>query len=268
LPTQNTTVHSPAEGLYGADRIAPKRWLAAYAVCVIAMVVLTIFVPARFRVLTIGMIYLSLATTVIPLNVTAGVLFMAAGKAMPGLVNWALGSPELKNRVLGSSPENYPVILVALLATLATVMANLADYHVIAWLMRWGKARKLARTKFYETIETWFGQAPFLIVLLINAFAVPFGADRLLAAPRGYNRGKFALAVFLGRFPRYYVVALVGRIMDFTWWQIIVVCVFIALFVFAISKAKRLIIKTKPLAATKASESKAAVCANIPDGEI
>jgi membrane protein YqaA with SNARE-associated domain len=267
LSNRNTTAHSPAEGIYGADRIAPKRWLAAYALYIIAMVVVTVLVPARFRVLTIGVTYLSLATTLIPLNVTAGVLFMASGQAMPGLVKWLLGSQELRDRIFGSAPANLPdPLVVALLATLATVVANLADYHAIAWLMRWGKARKLARTKFYERIETWFGQAPFLIILLINALAVPFGADRLLAAPRGYSRAKFALAVFLGRLPRYYVVALVGRVLDFSWWQIILVCVFIALLVLGISKVKRLIVREKTSAAL-AAKTKAAVAPIVREGE-
>jgi len=260
LPANDTATTFPAERGFGADRIAPKRWLAVYALYILALVVLSIFVPARYRVLTIGLTYLSLATTLLPLNVTAGVLFMASGESMPNMMNWFFGSPALRDRVFGETlPYNFAV--VALLAAMATVMANLADYHAIAWFMRVGKVRRLARTKFYERIAAWFSKAPFFIVLMINLLAVPFGVDRLLAAPRGYHRGKFALAVFLGRFPRYLVVALVGRELKLDWWQIILICVGIGVALFLAHRAKGLIFRRKPSVAPKAAEDAgAAVC--------
>jgi membrane protein YqaA with SNARE-associated domain len=261
LPANDTATTFPAERGFGADRIAPKRWLAVYAIYILALVVLTIFIPARYRVLTIGLTYLSLATTLIPLNVTAGVLFMASGASMPNMLNWLFGSPEASARVFGTTPPDYSPILVALLASMATVMANLADYHAIAWFMRVGKVRRLARTKFYERIAAWFSKAPFFIVLMINLLAVPFGVDRLLAAPRGYHRGKFALAVFLGRFPRYIVVALVGRELKLDWWQIILICVGIGVALFLAHRAKGLIFRKKPSAApAEPKGERAAVC--------
>jgi membrane protein YqaA with SNARE-associated domain len=252
---------------FGADRIAPKRWLALYAVVVVFLVGLTILIPARYRVLSIGCTYLTLATTFIPLNVTAGVLFMASGKAMPDMLNWLVGSPGLRDRIFGTSPENYPVLMVALAATLATVVANLADYHAIAWLMRVGKVRRLAQTKFYGKIAAWFNQAPFIIIFLINALAVPFGADRLLAAPRGYSRPKFAAAVFLGRLPRYYIVALVGQEFKLTWWQIIVICAAIALLAVGIGKIRRLVFRKNPVAPEKPESAPSTVTLMNTDGE-
>jgi membrane protein YqaA with SNARE-associated domain len=258
LPANDTAATPAAERGFGADRIAPKRWLAVYAIYILALVVLTVLIPARYRVLTIGLTYLSLATTLVPLNVTAGVLFMASGESMPNMMNWFFGSPEASARVFGTAPPDYNFIVVALFASMATVMANLADYHAIAWFMRVGKVRRLARTRFYERIAAWFSKAPFFIVLMINLLAVPFGVDRLLAAPRGYHRGKFSLAVFLGRFPRYLVVALVGRELKLDWWQIILICVGIALAVLAVSKGKSMIMKKKPLVAAEGEP--AAVC--------
>lgn len=251
--TQDATKPAPAGQTLGADRIEPKRWLAVYVVIVALMAGLTILLPTQFRMLGAGCTYLLLATTLIPLNVTLAVLFMASRSSVPSVLT----------NVLGPLPAGYPVVIVALAAAVATTIANLADYHVIVWLTRIGKVRKVARTKFYERVSAWFTGAPFFLTFLINALPVPVGVDRLLAAPSGYNRPKFAAATFLGRFPRYWLTAAISENFQFTWWQIILICAGIALLGFLAGKIKRAVFGKKSTAAPTI-ESKAAVCANDP----
>jgi membrane protein YqaA with SNARE-associated domain len=248
---------SPHEQPLGVDRLSPKRWLALYVLYLACIAALTALLPPHFRTLGIGTIYLSLATTFIPLNVSMGVMFMASDTAMPGLVEWVLerfgvteSLPVLLEHVFGATREPHPVWLVALLASLATVAASLADYHALAWLMRLGRVRRLVRTRFYEKIAEWFNQAPFLIVLLINALAIPFAADRVLAVPGAYSRPRYALAVFLGRFPRYYLTALAVGVLKLNWWQIIAVCAGLALIGFLAGKAKRMFSRKPAVAST------------------
>ncbi len=271
MAESSRTDSGAAAGPLGVDRIRPKRWLALYVAYLACLVALTALLPARFRIPGIGVIYLSLATTFIPLNTSIGVMFMASGEAMPGMVEsvtrWFGATeslPVLLERLFGATREPYPLYLTALLASLATVTANLADYHALAWLMRLGRVRRLARTRFYERIAAWFNQAPFLIVLMINAFAIPFAADRLLAVPRGYSRPRYALAVFLGRYPRYYLTALAADLLKLNWWQIILVCGGIALAGIVIGRVRRAFSKKPPAPSTVDASEEAAVCSSEP----
>lgn len=99
------------------------------------------------------------------------------------------------------------VLLVALLATLATVVANLTEYHLLAWLLRFRVGARIRRTRLVEWAVRWFERAPFQILTLVAFIPIPIDAVRWLAILQHYSRVRFAGAYLLGRGPRYLIFA-------------------------------------------------------------
>jgi membrane protein YqaA with SNARE-associated domain len=106
----------------------------------------------------------------------------------------------------GYAPVETPwarVLVVTLFCTTGTVIANLTEYHLLAYLCRLGLGKRVRRTRLYGWAIRWFDHAPFQFLTLIAFVPLPVDAVRWLAVLRGYSRRRFALAYFIGRGPRY-----------------------------------------------------------------
>lgn len=147
--------------------------------------------------------YLALCNTFVPLP-TAWIVLLAASNEY-ALVE----QPALR------------ILLVALLATVATVIANLNEYHVLAWVFHRGWGRRLRRTRVYTRAVGWFDRAPFQLLALIAFVPVPIDAVRWLAVLRGYSRVRFALAYAVGRGPRYVLFAWLAALLHLSARQIL-----------------------------------------------
>jgi len=102
------------------------------------------------------------------------------------------------------------VLVVASASALATVMANLNEYHVLCVLLRHRLGRRVRRTRIYQRAIRWFDEAPFLTLVLAALIPIPIDAIRWLAILRRYSRVRFGLAYFVGRLSRYGLLALVA----------------------------------------------------------
>ncbi len=93
--------------------------------------------------------------------------------------------------------------LVSGLAALATVVANLTEYHLMVYLLGWGLGRRARRAAAYTWAVRHFDRAPFQLLTLVAFVPIPVDAVRWLAILRGYCRVRFGLAYLLGRGVRY-----------------------------------------------------------------
>jgi len=114
---------------------------------------------------------------------------------------------------------------VAFVAAVGTCIANLNDYHLLSFLLGYPKFARLKKLRFYKGAVRWFGKAPFLMILAANLLPIPIDLIRPLAIYSRYGRVHFTLAGFAGRFPRYLVIAYVGRELPLTWDIVLVVLV-------------------------------------------
>lgn len=146
--------------------------------------------------------YLSLCNSFVPLP-TAWIVLLAAG---------AEHGPAL--------PDGPRVLLVAGLAALATVIANLNEYHLLAYILRFRLGRRLRGTRVYSWAVRWFDRAPFQLLTLIAFVPLPVDAVRWLAVLRGYSRSRFALAYFAGRGARYLLLGVCAVLLELTPLQI------------------------------------------------
>jgi membrane protein YqaA with SNARE-associated domain len=140
--------------------------------------------------------YLTLCNSFVPLP-TAWIILLAAAP------QYAVVRDPLAN-----------VLLVSGLATLATIVANLTEYHLLANLLHFGLGARLRRTRVYGWAMRWFNRAPFQLLTLLAFVPIPVDAVRWLAILRGYSRWRFALAYLVGRGPRYLLFAGCSVLLD------------------------------------------------------
>lgn len=115
------------------------------------------------------------------------------------------------------------VIVVTVLASASTVVANLNEYHALAYLLRFGLGRRVRETRVYGWAARWFDRSPFQMLLLIAFVPIPVDAVRWLAILRRYSRLRFALAYFIGRGGRYAIFAAFSVLAQLAWWQILLI---------------------------------------------
>jgi uncharacterized membrane protein YdjX (TVP38/TMEM64 family) len=106
----------------------------------------------------------------------------------------------------------YPPLLVATVGVTACAAAAILDYWLIGWFMN----QRLVRSRFdnwraYQIAERIFRKAPFLLIIG-SAFApVPFYPAKILAIAADYPLSRFVLGMALGRWPRFYLLAVGGK---------------------------------------------------------
>ncbi len=106
----------------------------------------------------------------------------------------------------------YPPPLVAAVGTYACLIAIAIDYWLIGWVVRHHLvAPRLEQSKAFRTAERWFGKAPFLLIVATALLPVPFYPTKILAIAARYPIGRFMVALVLGRFPRFWLLALGGQ---------------------------------------------------------
>jgi len=136
-------------------------------------------------------IYISLCCTFLPLP-----------------ANWIVAAVAMKQVAVG--PDVWTTTLaVGAVGAMASMMANLNDYHLFTLILRSRRIGGVRNTKLYSVSAKWFARSPFFLVTLFNILPIPVDVVRMLATTYRYGRLQFAAANFIGRFIRYGVIAYV-----------------------------------------------------------
>ncbi len=102
-------------------------------------------------------------------------------------------------------------VLISAVGALGTCIANLNDYAILGWLFRNHRIRKIRDIGTYRKFLHFFDRYAFL-TLVVGAFLpIPVDVVRLMAISRAYTYWKYLLATFIGRFPRYLIIAYLGK---------------------------------------------------------
>jgi len=106
----------------------------------------------------------------------------------------------------------YAPPVVATAGVLGCLAAITIDYWLIGWLVNHRFiAPKIGQSKAFQTAERYFGKAPFVLIV-VSAFApVPFYPAKILAIATGYPISRFMVALVIGRFPRFWALAIAGE---------------------------------------------------------
>jgi membrane protein YqaA with SNARE-associated domain len=105
----------------------------------------------------------------------------------------------------------YPAVLVAVVGTLATVVAIVLDYWLIGWLVNHHLVKPVVEeSRWFRFAQQWFRKAPFLLIAGSALAPVPFYPVKILAIASDYPLVRFVAALIIGRLPRFYVLAKIG----------------------------------------------------------
>ena len=108
--------------------------------------------------------------------------------------------------------------LVALVGGVATCWVEFFNYHLLRLALNVRLVREVTRRRPYQIAEQWFNKSPFFVLVFAGASPVPYVPFRFLTVSSGYPLGRYLLAVFVGRTPRYYVLALTGEVINLPLW--------------------------------------------------
>ena len=109
------------------------------------------------------------------------------------------------------SAKVFHPILIAFLGGLATCIANLNDYAILGWMFQHHRVKKIRDISTYKKLLDFFDRYAFLTLSGAAFLPLPVDVIRLLAISRAYPLWKYLSAAFIGRFPRYLLIAYLGK---------------------------------------------------------
>ena len=205
-------------GHHRTDGINLRRWLWLYTASLTLLAGLALITlryydkdtsPFYLRIwlLALYLFYMSLCCSFFPAPTAWLVLLMASpvvGLFEPGLLSqsWNL-SAEQGNWAAAL----LSIVTVAAVGSLGTAAANLNEYHLFTFFLRFGQIYKIRNTRLYHTAGKWFSISPFSLVTVFSFLPVPVDVVRWLAITHRYRRDHYVGANFIGRFFRYAFLA-------------------------------------------------------------
>ena len=110
----------------------------------------------------------------------------------------------------------YHPFVVALVSIVGTVMAEGLNYSFFGLFYEMPGIRKALHKKGMKRATDLFNRMPFFAILFAGFGPVPFFPIRFLVVITEYSRWKYLLGVFLSRAPRFYILAWLGKIFEFS----------------------------------------------------
>jgi membrane protein YqaA with SNARE-associated domain len=101
--------------------------------------------------------------------------------------------------------------VIALLGAIGNCIAGFFEYYFLTWLFSKTELRqKIETSKLFQRFTYIFNRAAFLSILLTSFSPVPLDPFYLAAILIRYSLSKYLLAIFIGKYLRYYSLALLG----------------------------------------------------------
>jgi len=216
------------------DGVNLRRWFLGF---VVYLVLLTITAVAclwyydrggsvwamRGWLLALYLFYMSLCCTFFPAPTAWIILLMASpivSMFEAASFEGYFGVTETTGVWLAGMATTF---VVAAIGAAGTAAANLNEYHIFTFLLRYGRVHKVRQTRFFATAQRWFSVSPFALVGLFSFLPVPVDVVRWLAISCRYSRVRYAGANFLGRFLRYGLLAGAATFLAIGWWGILAI---------------------------------------------
>lgn len=123
----------------------------------------------------------------------------------------------------------YEPIAIAIAATLGSVVVSFADYAMVGAAMRNPRFNAASTAGLFGWAVRWMKRAPFAIVVLFSLTPLPISVVRVLAPASNYPLGRYIVAQVVGRLPRFYALAWLGRTVEFPTWVLLAMFVVLML---------------------------------------
>ncbi len=106
----------------------------------------------------------------------------------------------------------YSPFIVSIICGTANCISSVIDYVVFEIIFSHKKITELkGKNKLYKYAEHYFSQTPFWTMVFAGFSPIPFYPFRVIAVASGYYKWKYVISTFIGRVPRYYILAWIGN---------------------------------------------------------
>ena len=106
----------------------------------------------------------------------------------------------------------FPPFTVAVVCGFATCLSAWIDIMVLGTFFNHEKIMEFKeKSRVYKIAEHFFNKTPFWTMVFAGFTPVPFYPFRVIGILSGYVRWKYVLSTFIGRIPRYYILAWLGN---------------------------------------------------------
>ena len=133
--------------------------------------------------------------------------------------------------------KNYDPLIVTGVSVTGTLIIEYINYVLVKLFSRIKRIEDVKNHHMFQKTLHYFLLAPFISLLVAALTPIPFYPFRILAPLSGYSVKKYLTAIFLGRAPRFYILAYFGYIVRFS--NTVIVVLFILLFIIVIIHIKR-----------------------------
>jgi membrane protein YqaA with SNARE-associated domain len=104
----------------------------------------------------------------------------------------------------------YAPWVVALMSVLGTLVVETLNYHAFGFVADARPLRRVVRSPIIGRLVTLFGRWPFATLVIGGLAPLPFYPLRFAVVLAHYPLGRYLTAVAVARFPRFYLLALLG----------------------------------------------------------
>jgi len=109
-------------------------------------------------------------------------------------------------------------LFVAILGAFSVCWIEFYNYRILSFVTSIRKVRTFTSKCAYQKAETWFNKVPFFSIVFACFTPIPYAPFRLLAVTSNYPMNRLLIAVFIGRLPKYYLLALIGEVINLPPW--------------------------------------------------
>ncbi|HDS74504.1 MAG TPA: hypothetical protein ENN56_03090 [Firmicutes bacterium] len=131
----------------------------------------------------------------------------------------ALAAAQMLRSGTMSIPET--ALTVAFIAGMAAGISAIADHALLTWVRERDRVQTLMDHPIAQRVLSLFDTMPFATIYLFSFLPLPFFAVRVVSIAARYPIERYSLATALGRFCRYFVIALLGAVFILPDWAII-----------------------------------------------
>ena len=108
----------------------------------------------------------------------------------------------------------YSVLYITFVAIVGTILTEWINYYVFEYFSDLKMFKKIRTSKSVGYLINLFNKAPFTALLIAGFSPVPFYPFRFLVVLASYPLLKYLLAVFFSRTPRFFLLALFGKVLN------------------------------------------------------
>ncbi len=107
--------------------------------------------------------------------------------------------------------KSHSPFLVAAVGMLGSAVSSIVMYYLVTKLSKKERVRRIENSRHIKSWKALTHRSPFLSLLVFNTIPLPVEPSRFLAIFNRYSVRKYVMAISLGRFVRYFLLAVLGE---------------------------------------------------------